>query len=782
MSNPVALDITGMHCAGCARKVERTLNELSSLETAEVNIALNRATIRPANAKGIQDAINAIDGLGYKVQPQSYEFVVEGMHCASCVSKVEHAAADLSGVLKVSVNLATGKVYIEALESLFDQTELRNSIKALGYSLASTSAPSPENDIKEHKKPWLQSGYLLLAAIVLCIPLVSPMLGLVHPFPALEQFLLALPIQAVLGYRFYRGSYHALKSGYANMDVLVALGTSAAFFYSLYHWLAGSGGGLYFESSALVMTLISLGKWFEERAKRKTASALDALLSLKPQKARVWKEDSWSELAIAEVQQGDRIQVRPGETIPVDGKVIKGESELDEALITGESEPQLRSSGDKVITGSMNGSGTLEIEAIALGKDTALSKIIHLVEQAQAGKAPVQQLVDRVSAIFVPAVLAIAFITLITWLTLGYDFEPALLAAVSVLVIACPCALGLATPAALLAGTGVAARQGILIRDLNVLEAAQKIDWVFFDKTGTLTRGQPTVTETYFKDEHALAATAALQSSSEHPLAKAFVTYAADQQIKATGIESFKARAGKGVEGIYQGQTIMAGSQSWFKELSIRIPEDARLQALTQRPGSLVHVAMNQQWVGSYVLEDQARDDSAGAIKALHERQLKTGLLSGDRNPVVESLAFELSIDNAKGELLPADKVSVIKEAQSQGLHIAMVGDGINDAPALAQADIGIAMGSGTDVARESAAITLIRPQPALVAAALEICRLTRNKIKQNLFWAFIFNIIGIPLAAFGLLSPAIAGAAMACSSVIVLTNALLLQRWKARN
>ncbi|MNX52437.1 putative copper-transporting ATPase PacS [compost metagenome] len=609
--------------------------------------------------------------------------------------------------------------------------------------------------------------------------------------PAWLELVLATPVQFWIGARFYRGAWLALKNRAANMDVLVVTGTSAAYFYSLYLLLTlgvAASGKLYFEASAIIITLISLGKLLEARARRSTQSAIRELMALRPDTATVWRGEAWQSVAIDEVLRGDRLRVLVGERVPVDGKILSGESELDESILTGESLPVPRALGDAVLGGAINRSGVLEIEATTVGEDSSLSKIIALVERAQMGKAPLQQLVDRVSAIFVPVVMAIALFTLLAWYAYSNDFGQALLAAVAVLVIACPCALGLATPAAIVTGTGVAARHGILIKDVDTLQKAHAIKALIFDKTGTLTQGRPVLANWSGTDEQ-LRLAAALQQASEHPLALA-MREAVGKEVALPQPEAVEVRVGAGILGKVAGHSVAIGNPALLAQLGIEPPQQdeqaadgaTRVWVAIDGVAARVWVAIDGVAVAIAALADTLRPESSEAIAILRQRGIASWLVSGDAPAPVAHIAAKLGLDGAFDSVLPAGKVEKVEalRAQTRGL-VAMVGDGVNDAPALAAADVGIAMGSGSDVAMETASITLMRSDPRLVADAIDISAATWRTIQQNLFWAFVFNIIGIPLAALGYLSPELAGAAMALSSITVLSNSLLLKRWQPR-
>jgi Cu+-exporting ATPase len=604
------------------------------------------------------------------------------------------------------------------------------------------------------------------------------------------ELALATPVQFVIGARFYRAAWKALRAGAANMDVLVALGTSAAWGYSL--WLlatlgpAASTGRLYFEASVVIVTLVLLGKYLEARAKRGTTAAIRQLMDLRPRSARVQRADgSEVEVPVAALRAGDVVAIRPGERVPVDGEVLAGASEVDEALITGESLPVTKAAGSRVTGGAINGSGLLVVRATAVGADSTLARIIRLVENAQAGKAPVQRLVDRISAIFVPVVVAIAAVTFGVTFAVAGAFEPAFVAAVSVLVIACPCALGLATPTAIMTGTGAAARAGILIKDVASLERAHRIDTVVFDKTGTLTEGRPRVVEivtTGGDGDELLQLAASVQRASEHPLARAVMARASDAGLAMLPVDDFRNHVGQGVVGTVAGRQLAIGSAAFLTSRGIDLaPATGTADRWRTEARTVVWVADGSRLLGGFAIADPLRAESAAAVASLRALGVRTLLLSGDAPPVAEAIGREVGVDEARGGVAPDGKATAISGRQAAGATVAMVGDGINDAPALAAADVGIAMGSGTDIAMETAGVTLMRADPRLVAGAIAASRATFRKIRQNLFWAFIYNIVGIPLAAFGFLTPALAGAAMAASSVSVVGNSLLLRRWKPR-
>ncbi|MGL5226011.1 MAG: heavy metal translocating P-type ATPase [Aeromonas sp.] len=781
------LPLSGMSCANCASRIAASLNKLDGV-TATVNFALEQAAIELISSDRLPVVLECIKNQGFDYGSETLLFHITGMSCAGCSARLNKMLAALPGVIAADVNFSIEQASIELVPGAQSPAALRAQIEALGFGakLAQGSSSGRRQQLLEREAQEAtaasQAQTRVIISALLTLPLLVGMFAMAGllpwHLPAWLEWLLATPVQFWVGARFYRGAWLALKNRAANMDVLVATGTSAAYFYSLYLLLtlgAGASGQLYFEASAIVITLISLGKLLEARARRSTQSAIRELMALQPQTARVWRSDGWQSVAVEEVLRGDRLQVLVGERVPVDGKIVNGVSELDESILTGESLPVARGVADKVLGGAINRAGVLEIEATTVGEDSSLSKIIALVEHAQMGKAPLQQLVDKVSAIFVPVVMAIALFTLLMWYAIGHDFAQALLAAVAVLVIACPCALGLATPAAIVTGTGVAARHGILIKDVETLQKAHAIKALIFDKTGTLTQGRP-VLASWSGSAEQLRLAAALQQASEHPLAQA-MGEAVGKGAALPQPEAVEVRVGAGIMGQVAGHQVAIGNGSLLAQLGIETGVPATLPA---DGATRVWVVIDGEVAGVAALADTLRPESPEAIATLRQRGIASWLVSGDAPAPVAYIAAKLGLDGAFDSVLPAGKVAKVKalQAQTHGL-VAMVGDGVNDAPALAAADVGIAMGSGSDVAMETASITLMRSDPRLVVDAIDISAATWRTIQQNLFWAFVFNIIGIPLAALGYLSPPLAGAAMALSSITVLSNSLLLKRWQ---
>ncbi|MDR7271001.1 Cu+-exporting ATPase [Pelomonas saccharophila] len=700
---------------------------------------------------------------------------VSGMSCASCVRRVEKALQAVPGVQQASVNLATEKATIQALPNV-PVAALTAALDKAGYpATAVQSAVPTAPEVRGGLPPW----WPVALGAVLTLPLLLPML-LGVMLPGWLQLVLATPVQFVLGARFYRAGWGALRAGSGNMDLLVALGTSAAYGLSVYLLARHPGHAhLYFEASAAVITLVLLGKFLEQRAKRQTTEAIRALNALRPATARVLRGEVETEVPVAEVRVGDLVVVRPGDRIPVDGEIVTGRSHVDESLITGESLPVAKSEGQRVTGGAINAEGALTVRTTAIGAETALARIIRMVESAQAAKAPIQRSVDRVSAVFVPVVLALAALTFAGWWLYAGDAEQALINAVAVLVIACPCALGLATPTTLMAGTGVAARQGILIKDAEALELAHAVTIVAFDKTGTLTVGQPTLSTVIpapgVSREEVLQLAAALQRTSSHPLALAVLAEA--QGLAALSVEQARALPGRGVEGIVQGRKLALGSARLAQESGVAASAEA--QQWEARGHTVSWLIEGGRLLGLLAFGDRIKDSAAAAVAELHSRGIRTVMLTGDSRGAAAAVAQQLGISEVHAEVLPADKAATVQALREGGAVVAFVGDGLNDGPALAAASVGFAMAGGADVATEAAGVTLMRGDPRLVADALDISRRTTAKIRQGLFWAFAYNVVGIPLAAFGLLSPVIAGAAMAFSSVSVVANALTLKRWR---
>ena len=702
----------------------------------------------------------------------SLTFKIDGMTCASCSARVERALLKVPGVGAASVNLATEQATV-ALKDEVSASTLVAAVEKAGYKAAEVraSAPAPARE--------LPAWWPVAASALLSLPLAAPMLlqlaGVHWALPGWWQLALATPVQFWLGARFYRAGWHAARAGSGNMDLLVAIGTSAAYGLSLYLLLANRAGHFYFESSAVVITLVLLGKWLEARAKFQAIAAIRALESLRAPEAVLRRDGRDIVVPIGALRVGDSMVVRPGARVPADGEVVEGASELDESLLTGESMPVTKHPGSRVTGGAVNGSGLLVVRAGAVGADTMLARIIKLVEDAQAVKAPIQRLVDKVSAVFVPVVLVIAAVTLLGWGLAAGDWQQALLNAISVLVIACPCALGLATPASIMAGTGVAARHGILIKDAAALETAHAVDVVVFDKTGTLTEGKPALVAVDGGDE-ALALAWAVQQFSDHPLAKAVADAALARKLALPAARGAEALPGRGVKAVVGERTVWLGNRRLMDELGVPVgAEEAGRTVSWLAAGAPGDVRL----VGMLAFGDAVKPSAKAAVAALEAMGVKCVMLTGDNAGSAAAVASAVGIAEFRAEVLPADKSRVIEELQRAGRKVAMVGDGINDAPALAAADIGIAMASGTDVAMHTAGITLMRGDPALVADAIAISDRTWRKIRQNLGWAFVYNVVGLPLAAMGMLNPVFAGAAMAFSSVSVVTNALLLRRWK---
>jgi Cu+-exporting ATPase len=803
----IDLPIVGMHCAACALNVEKGLSGVAGVGQANVNAATNRATVLfdPMLVK-VGDLVEAVRGKGYDVATAVAELPILGMHCASCVARVEKALLDRDGVLKASVNLASQRARVEYLPSRVDPAGLRAAVAAAGYQVLETESAAEPEDVERRvrEKEYKSLTRSLVAGAALAIPVFFG--NMHHVFPWLPGLLanayllwiLATPVEFVIGWRFHRGAWNALRHRTADMNTLVSAGTLAAYLYSAAATLApgffaaaGVAPDVYFDTSAVIIVLILFGRWLEARAKGRTSEAIKTLAGLQPKTARVRRAGGDLDIPVADVAVGDLVVVRPGERIPVDGVVREGRSAVDESMISGESLPVGKAPGDPVVGATINKTGSFVFEATRIGRDTVLAQIIRLVQDAQGSKAPIQRLADVIAGYFVPAVISIAVLTFVVWMAFGPApaLSRALLNFVAVMIIACPCALGLATPTAVMVGTGRGAEHGILIKGGESLETAHKLTTIVFDKTGTLTRGEPAVTDLVAlggcAEADLLRWAAGAERSSEHPLGAAVVSAARERGIEPATPEVFLALEGKGVEARVGGRTVVVGSAALMAERGVDFGGCAERPAALEAEGKTVMlVAVDGAPAGCIAVADTLKESAAPAVRELRAMGLEVALLTGDNRRTAEAVAEAAGIGIVLAEVLPADKVAEIRRLQAAGKRVAMVGDGINDAPALAQADVGIAVGTGTDVAMEASDIALIRGDLAGVAAAIELSRRTIRTIKQNLFWAFVYNTAGIPIAAgvlypyFGiLLNPMIASAAMALSSVSVVSNSLRLRR-----
>ncbi|OMH89762.1 ATPase P [Staphylococcus argenteus] len=786
------LDITGMTCAACSNRIEKKLNKLDDVN-AQVNLTTEKATVEyNPDQHDVQEFINTIQHLGYGVAVETVELDITGMTCAACSSRIEKVLNKMDGVQKATVNLTTEQAKVDYYPEETDANQLITRIQKLGYDAA---VKDKNKDQASRKTKELQHKLIkLIISAALSLPLL--MLMFVHLFnmhiPSLFmnpwfQFILATPVQFIIGWQFYVGAYKNLRNGGANMDVLVAVGTSAAYFYSIYEmlrWLSGvtTQPHLYFETSAVLITLILFGKYLEARAKSQTTNALGELLSLQAKEARILKDGNEIMIPLNDVRVGDTLIVKPGEKIPVDGTIIKGMTSIDESMLTGESIPVEKNVEDTVIGSTMNKNGSITMTATKVGGDTALANIIKVVEEAQSSKAPIQRLADIISGYFVPIVVGIALLTFIVWITLVTPgiFEPALVASISVLVIACPCALGLATPTSIMVGTGRAAENGILFKGGEFVERTHQIDTIVLDKTGTITNGRPVVTD-YHGDDQTLQLLATAEKDSEHPLAEAIVNYAKDKHMQLTETTSFKAVPGHGIEATIEDHHILVGNRKLMAENDISLPKHISddLTNYEQDGKTAMLIAVNHSLTGIIAVADTVKEHAKDAIKQLHDMGIEVAMLTGDNKNTAQAIAKQVGIDTVIADILPEEKAAQIAKLQQQGKKVAMVGDGVNDAPALVKADIGIAIGTGTEVAIEAADITILGGDLMLIPKAIYASKATIRNIRQNLFWAFGYNIAGIPIAAMGLLAPWVAGAAMALSSVSVVTNALRLKKMR---
>ncbi|MCM3442909.1 heavy metal translocating P-type ATPase [Metabacillus halosaccharovorans] len=795
------LPITGMTCASCAVRIEKGLKKVEGVEHANVNFALERTSIKyNPNVVQIDEFKKKINDLGYDVVEEKVELNIIGMTCAACATRIEKGLNKIEGVTKANVNLALESATVEYNPSQTGLNDMLQRVEKLGYKATLKDDQREELVDMKAKELETQQGKFLFS-LILSVPLLWAMVShfsftsfiylpdmFMNPW---VQLALATPIQFIVGKQFYVGAFKALRNKSANMDVLVALGTSAAYFYSLYLSIVSIGNGshmveLYYETSAVLITLIILGKLFEVRAKGRSSEAIKKLMGLQAKTATVVRNGVEQEVALEDVVVGDFLLVKPGEKVPVDGEIIEGRSALDESMLTGESVPVDKTVGDIVIGSTINKNGFLKVKATKVGRDTALAQIIKVVEEAQGSKAPIQRLADQISGIFVPIVVGIAVLTFFVWFiwVAPGDFAEALEKLIAVLVIACPCALGLATPTSIMAGSGRAAEFGVLFKGGEHLEMTHRLTTILLDKTGTVTNGTPVLTDVLVEqgvNEHQfLQLVGTAEKQSEHPLAEAIVAGIKERNIELTEVEEFEAIPGYGIKAKVNGRVLLAGTRKLMQQHSIKIEQALRtMEQLEEKGKTAMLIAIDNQYAGIVAVADTIKETSKEAVKRLKDMGLNVVMITGDNKRTAKAIAKEAGIDSVVAEVLPEGKAEEVKKLQEQGKIVAMVGDGINDAPALAIADIGMAIGTGTDIAMEAADITLIRGDLNSIADAIFMSKKTIRNIKQNLFWAFAYNALGIPIAALGFLAPWLAGAAMAFSSVSVVLNALRLQRVK---
>ncbi|AMR03864.1 heavy metal translocating P-type ATPase [Bacillus thuringiensis] len=798
------LQISGMTCAACANRIEKGLKKVEGVHEANVNFALEKTKIIYDSTKtNPQQFKEKVESLGYGIVSDKAEFTVSGMTCAACSNRVEKRLNKLDGVNKATVNFALESATVDFNPDEVNVNEMKSAITKLGYKLE--VKPDDQDASTDHRLQEIErQKKKFIISFILSFPLLWAMVShfsftsfiylpdmLMNPW---VQLALATPVQFSIGGQFYVGAYKALRNKSANMDVLVALGTSAAYFYSVYVSIQSIGSSehmtdLYFETSAVLITLIILGKLFEAKAKGRSSEAIKKLMGLQAKTATVVRDGTEIKILIEEVVAGDIVYVKPGEKIPVDGEIVEGKSAIDESMLTGESIPVDKSIGDVVIGSTINKNGFLKVKATKVGRDTALAQIIKVVEEAQGSKAPIQRVADQISGIFVPVVVVIAIITFAVWMifvTPG-DFGGALEKMIAVLVIACPCALGLATPTSIMAGSGRSAEYGILFKGGEHLEATHRLDTVILDKTGTVTNGKPVLTDVIvadgFNENELLRLVGAAERNSEHPLAEAIVEGIKEKKIDIPSSETFEAIPGFGIESVVEGKHLLIGTRRLMKKFNIDIEEVSKSMGALEREGkTAMLIAIDKEYVGIVAVADTVKDTSKAAIARLKKMGLDVVMITGDNTQTAQAIAKQVGIDYVIAEVLPEGKAEEVKKLQANGKKVAMVGDGINDAPALATANIGMAIGTGTDVAMEAADITLIRGDLNSIADAIFMSKITIRNIKQNLFWALAYNALGIPIAALGFLAPWVAGAAMAFSSVSVVLNALRLQRVKLKS
>ena len=787
----ITLGITGMTCAACSNRVEKNLSKIDGVISAAVNPANEKATVVFDDTKtGVDELIKRVEKTGYGVTEERVELALSGMTCAACATRIEKVLNKMDGVIEANVNLASEKATIKYINGKTDVDALIGRVKKTGYDAKLAVKENEEAEKVAKEKQYKKQRNAFIVGAIISVPFVFTMIGEFagnHSLmmPGWLQFILATIVQFTIGWRFMRGAYNSLRGGSANMDVLVALGTSAAYLYSSVLWLMGAESGFYFEASVIIITLIILGKVLEARAKGQTSEALKKLMGLQAKTAHVIRDGETVDVPIEDVQTGDLLLIKSGEKIPVDGEITEGQTTVDESMLTGESLPIEKEAGDMLIGATINKHGSVKMKATKVGKDTALSQIIRMVEEAQGSKAPIQDLADRISGIFVPIVIGIAALTfLVTYFLVG--FSPALISAVAVLVIACPCALGLATPTAIMVGTGKGAEHGVLIKGAEYLQLIREVDAIVLDKTGTITKGEPEVTDVkafVIEEDELLRLIASAETGSEHPLGQSIIRKAKEKGIQLANAINFEAVPGHGIYATIDGRRLSVGNKRLMERENIPLTSFQQEIEILEGKGKTVMMATEAgQLLGYVAVADTVKETSRQAISELRALGIEVIMMTGDNQRTAQAIASEVGVDRVLAEVLPEGKAEEVEKLKQEGKKVAMVGDGINDAPALATADVGIAIGTGTDVAIEAADITLMSGDLLSIVETLQLSRATMRKIKQNLVWAFAYNIILIPVAALGLLNPILAGAAMAFSSVSVVTNTLFLKRWKPRH